>query len=75
VGRSRRLAFISVKDQIWSRVTNWKNGFLSQVGKEIILKAVAQSIPTDTMSVFLLPKMSLHEINAMMQRYWCGQQE
>lgn len=59
VGRSRRMAFTSLKDRIWARISNWKNKFLSQAGKEIMLKAMAQSIPTFTMSVFLLPKSLL----------------
>lgn len=29
VGRSRRRAFMSVKDRIWSRISNWKNKLLS----------------------------------------------
>jgi hypothetical protein len=33
VGRSIRMAFMSVKDRIWSRIFNWKNKFLSQAGK------------------------------------------
>ncbi|GLT55032.1 hypothetical protein SLA2020_281860 [Shorea laevis] len=75
VGRSRRRAFMSVKDRIWCRISNWKNKLLSQAGKEILLKAVAQSIPTYTMSVFLLPKTLLQEINAMLQRYWWSHHE
>jgi hypothetical protein len=66
---------MSVKDRIWSRISNWKNKLLSQAGKEILLKVVAQSIPTYTMSVFLLPKTLLHEINAMLQRYWWSHHE
>jgi hypothetical protein len=71
--RSRRMAFMSVKDRIWSRISNWKNKFLSQDVNEILLKAVAQSnIPTNTTNIFLLPNTLLREINAMMQRYWWG---
>jgi hypothetical protein len=70
VGRSRRQAFMSIKDRIWCRISNWRNKFLSQAGKEILIKAVAQSIPTYTMSIFLLPKMLLREINSMLQRFW-----
>jgi hypothetical protein len=69
------MAFTSLKDRIWARISNWKNKFLSQAGKEILLKAVAQAIPTYTMSVFLLPKSLLHEINAMLQRYWWSHHE
>jgi hypothetical protein len=75
VGRSRRRAFTSLKDRIWARISSWKNKFLSQAGKEILLKAVAQAIPTYTMSVFQLPKSLLQEINAMLQRYWWSHHE
>lgn len=37
------MAFMLVKDRIWSRISNWKNKFLSQAVNEILLKAVAQS--------------------------------
>lgn len=63
---------MSVKDRIWSKISNLKNKFLSHAGKEILLKAVAQSIPTYTMSIFLLPNILLCEINALMQRYSWG---
>jgi hypothetical protein len=70
VGASRRQTFMALKDHIWARLSNWKNRFLSQASKEVLLKSVAQAIPTYTMSIFLLPKTFLREINAMMQRYW-----
>lgn len=75
VGRSRRLAFMFVKDRIWNRISNQKHKLLSQAGKEMLLKVVAQSIPTYTMSVFLLPKTLLCDINAMLQWYWWSYHE
>jgi hypothetical protein len=36
-------------------LNNWKTKFLTLVGKEILIKAMAQAIPTYCMSVFLLP--------------------
>lgn len=33
----------------------WKEKLLSQAGKEIMIKAVVQSIPTYSVSVFCLP--------------------
>jgi hypothetical protein len=48
----------------------WKEKFLSHAGKEILLKAVVQAIPTYTMSVFRVPKALCNEINAMMSRFW-----
>ena len=45
---------------------------LSRVGKEVLIKAVAQSIPTYTIGVFQLPVKLCDELNAMFARYWCG---
>ena len=40
-------------------------GMLSRAGKEIMIKAVAQSIPTYTMSVFQLPLKLCDELDAV----------
>ena len=45
---------------------------LSRAGKEVLIKAVAQSIPTYTIGVFQLPVKLCDELNAMCARYWCG---
>jgi hypothetical protein len=49
--------------------------FLSQAGKEILLKSVAQAIPTFCMSVFKLPGALCKEINGIMQKFWWGHKE
>jgi hypothetical protein len=74
VGKSRIAAFKSIKDRVWKRLQDWKLKFLSQAGKEILLKAVVQAIPTYCMSVFLLPKTLCSEINSLMQQFWWGYQ-
>jgi hypothetical protein len=55
VGKSRMSEFKSIKDRIWKRLHDWKTKFLSQAGKEILLKEMIQAIPTYNMSVFPLP--------------------
>lgn len=72
VGKSRYQSFKSIKDKIWSCLNNWKNNFLSQAGKEVLLKAVVQAIPTYCMSVFQLSLVLCREINGMMQCFWWG---
>jgi hypothetical protein len=72
VGRSRVEAFMGIKARIWERINGWKEKFLSQAGKEVLLKAVIQAIPTYTMSVFLLPKTLCKDINSMMAKFWWG---
>lgn len=70
IGRSRIASFNSIKGRIWSRINGWKEKFISHAGKEILLKAVIQSIPTYTMLVFRLPKTLVREINVMMSKFW-----
>ena len=51
----------------------WKEKLLSQVGKEVMIKAVIQSIPTYSISVFKLPVSLCKEIETMIRQFWWGQ--
>uniref|UniRef100_A0A2N9J884 Reverse transcriptase domain-containing protein n=1 Tax=Fagus sylvatica TaxID=28930 RepID=A0A2N9J884_FAGSY len=46
---------------------------LNLAGHEILIKAVAQAIPTYAMNCFKLPKTWCEEINSLIARYWWGQ--
>ena len=46
---------------------------LSRAGKEVLIKAVAQSIPTYTMEVFFLPAKLCDELDVLCARFWWGQ--
>ncbi|XP_059436808.1 uncharacterized protein LOC132169875 [Corylus avellana] len=73
IGKSRIGAFRNIKERVWRRrLQDWKLKFLSQAGKEILLKAVIQAIPTYSMGVFLLPKALCSEINSLMLKFWWG---
>jgi hypothetical protein len=56
-------------------MNGWKEKFLSHAGKEILLQAVLQAIPTYTISVFQLPKTLCKVINSMMSKFWWGHKE
>ena len=43
---------------------------LSRAGKEILIKAVAQSIPTYTMSVFQFPMKLCDELDNLCAKFW-----
>jgi hypothetical protein len=75
VGRSRMAVFQGIKDKVWRRLQDWKLNFLSQAGKEVLLKAVIQAIPSYCMSVFLLPKTLCLAINSLMQKFWWSHQK
>ncbi|XP_062162097.1 uncharacterized protein LOC133869155 [Alnus glutinosa] len=70
IGRSKNQAFQSIKERVGQKLTNWKVKFLSQAGKEVLLKAVVQAVPTYSMSVFLLPTTLCKDLNRLMQQFW-----
>jgi hypothetical protein len=63
VGRSQVWEFQILTKRVGKRVSDWKRKFLSQAGKEIMLKAVIQAIPTYNMSIFLHPKELCKDMN------------
>jgi hypothetical protein len=75
IGKSRKKAFEYLKQRIWSRIQGWQERLLSKAGKEVLVKAVAQAIPTYAMSCFDLTKGLCDELNSMISRYWWSQQD
>ena len=46
---------------------------LSKATKEVLIKAIAQAIPTYTMRVFQLPVKLCDELNSLCAKFWWGQ--
>ena len=75
VGRGKKKDFNRIKDQVGRRIAGWKGKLLSMVGKEILIKAMAQATPTYTMSCFKIPDALCKELNSMVRNFWWGQKE
>jgi len=75
VGQSKMKTFAYLKDRIWKRMQGWNEKFLSWASKEILIKAVAQAIPTFAMGCFDLSKSLCDQIGAMICRFWWNHQE
>ena len=73
IGRAKYQTFSFLKDRVWKKLQRWKDMLLSRAGKEILIKVMAQSIPTYTMGVFQLPMKLCEELNTMCARFWLGQ--
>ncbi|XP_058776904.1 uncharacterized protein LOC131651249 [Vicia villosa] len=72
LGRSKKEIFSMVIDRVWKKIKGWKEKYLSRSGKEILIKAVAQAIPSYVMSCFRLPAGVCHEIESMLAKFWWG---
>ncbi|KAK6162202.1 hypothetical protein DH2020_002043 [Rehmannia glutinosa] len=72
IGKNKQEVFSNIQDRVWKRIQGWKEKTLSQAGREILIKAVIQSIPTYAMSCFRLPDTILHKIQLMAAQYFWG---
>ena len=61
VGMDKIDCFQFLIERIIKKISGWKEKLLSTGGKEILLKAVIQAIPTYAMSVFKIPKKIVKE--------------
>lgn len=52
VGRLKYEVFSFLKDQVWDRIKRWNERDFSMAGREGLIKAVLQAIPTYVMSAF-----------------------
>ena len=72
LGRSKYQTFSFLKERVWKKIQGWKGKLLSKARKEVLIKDLAQSIPTYTMGVFQFPLKLCNELNIMCARFWWG---
>ncbi|CAL2259470.1 unnamed protein product [Prunus armeniaca] len=72
-GRAKKNALSYIKDRILCKVDRWKQQLISQAGREVLIKAVAQAVSTYPMNIFLFPLTFYKEINSIFARFWWGQ--
>ncbi|KAJ8649331.1 hypothetical protein MRB53_002354 [Persea americana] len=72
IGRRKKAVFGFLRDRLWRKIQGWHGKLLSQAGREILLKNVAQAIPSYCMSMFLLPVSLCDELQKMMNSFWWG---
>lgn len=72
ISYSKVEAFSFLKERVQKRLQGWREKTLSNAGKEVLIKAVIQSIPTYVMSCFELPKQLCNDINQCIARFWWG---
>ena len=73
IGRGKKASFDNIKQRVWKKLQGWEGKLLSQAGREVLIKAVAQALPTYTMSCFKLHAGLCHEIEGLIKKKIWGQ--
>jgi hypothetical protein len=75
MGKSLNGAFKYLKERVWKQVQAWLEQLLSMGGKDVLIKAVIQAIPTFSMSCFKMPRGLCKHINSLIRYLWWGSKE
>lgn len=72
LGRSSKEAFEYMPSRIRGLIGSWSGREASCAGREVLLKSVAQAVPTYPMSCFLVPKGTCKKMRTVISNYWWG---
>ena len=72
-GKSKVSTFRELQERLTKRVMGWKEKNISKAGREVLIKMVAQAIPTYFMSMFKISNKICDDINSALAKYWWGQ--
>lgn len=64
--------YYHIYEKVRKYLHGWTKKLLSRAGKEILLKAVVQSIPTYIMDLFRMRSYVCHELESLMSSLWWG---
>lgn len=75
IGTLKFGAFKYLKDRLWSKVKGWIEKTISSMGKEVLIKSVAQAVPVYSMYCFKLPRGLCEHLNKLIRQFWWGSKE
>jgi hypothetical protein len=67
--------FKTTKERLSKKFTSWVERYMSVEAKEVLIKSVAQAIPTYVMGVFKLPATLCEEMMRMIRYFWWGRED
>ncbi|XP_073120689.1 uncharacterized protein [Henckelia pumila] len=68
--RSKRIQFALLRDKIFKRINGWASKLLSAGGKEALIKAVLQAVPSYAMSCFKMLFNLCKEMKQLCAKFW-----
>ncbi|CAL5424597.1 unnamed protein product [Camellia sinensis] len=69
-GRSKVEAYDFIIEKVLAKLQGWKLKLLSPAGREVLIKAVVQAIPTYAMACFAFPKKFCDKLNSSISKFW-----
>lgn len=69
-GRSKSNTLNWLKLRVLEKIDGWKEKLLNQAGKEVLIKAVIQAIPSYAMSIVRFPKGFCKSLCSSIARFW-----
>ena len=66
MGRNKSIFLGYLKDKIRKRILQWEGRFLSKPDKDILIKTIAQLLPSYAMNVFLIPLNICQDMERLM---------
>ena len=70
-GRFSKGKLHNLQQHLTKRIIQWGE-LMSQAGREVLIKAVAQALPTFLMSLFTFPRSTCDDLGRMIRSYWWG---
>lgn len=69
-GNSKAQALQLIKERVCSKLEGWKEQYLSQAGKEVLIKSIIQAISTYVMAIVKLPKKICQSLCSAVAKFW-----
>jgi hypothetical protein len=71
-GRMKAEKFQPIKERFSKRLTDWSEKYMSTRVKDVLIKSVAQAIPTYVMGVFKMSAQFCEDYMKMVRDFWWG---
>ncbi|XP_031099762.1 uncharacterized protein LOC116003958 [Ipomoea triloba] len=72
IGRNKREVFSYIESKLIGRLSGWNKKIISRAGKEVLLKSVAQALPTYSMKIYYFLVTLCERIKRVMNKFWWG---
>ncbi|XP_057441354.1 uncharacterized protein LOC130733241 [Lotus japonicus] len=69
-GRSKTNSLQWIKEKVLNKIQGWKSSLLNQAGRETLIKAVVQALPSYAMSILKFPKNFCSQICSKIASFW-----